>query len=56
MTTQKELAKKLGMFQPDVSKWKKRIANDLESCMKQTPLKMIKEGGYTIQLVKDVKS
>lgn len=52
MATQTEKAENLGMFQSDYSKWKKRIAQDLESCMKQTPLKMIKAEGYTIKLVK----
>ena len=52
MATQKEIAKKLGMFQPDVSKWSKQIANNLESCLKETPKKLINESGYTIKLVK----
>lgn len=52
MATQAETAKRLGMFQPDVSKWSKRLAVDLESCMKETPLKMLKDRGLTIKIVK----
>lgn len=52
MATQTEKAEKIGMYQPDYSKWKKKIANDLESCIKVTPLKVMKSEGYEIKLVK----
>ena len=50
MATQTEQAKRLGIYQPNLSKWKKRIAEDLESCIKETPLKILRDQGLTIKI------
>ncbi len=52
MATQKDIANKLGMFQPDVSRWSKRIAEDIESCMIGSARKILRERGETIKVVK----
>ena len=50
--TQTEKAKAIGMKQPNFSKWKKRIATDLESCIKGEARRVMQSEGYTIKLVK----
>ena len=52
MGKQEDQAKRLNMFQPDISTWRKRIAEDLQSCLKLTPAKIIADDGYEIKLVK----
>ena len=52
MATQAEKAKKIGMLQPNYSKWCKRIATDLESCMIGEAARVLKSEGYEIRKVK----
>jgi len=52
MTTQTEKAKKIGMKQSNYSKWCKKIANDLESCVKGEARRVLNQEGYTVKRVK----